>query len=111
MLICTLIQSLQKVQTLLHDRVFNGVPTRSEDIIRGVRAFMNQSTRYVSDDASSDDWASVEDTATSLSGDCEDLVNLEHSLLLAFQASGSSHQKPTSHAYVQVDGKRVGMCI
>ncbi len=99
------------VQQLLHESVFpNGVPTRSEDIIRGVHAFMNQQTTYRSDDPSGDDWASVDDTAQTLSGDCEDLVNLEHSLLLAaFQASGGGHQQPTSHAaYVQVDGQRVG---
>ena len=99
------------VQQLLHGSVFpNGVPTRSEDIIRGVHAFMNQQTTYRSDDPSGDDWASVDDTAQTLSGDCEDLVNLEHSLLLAaFQASGGGHQQPTSHAaYVQVDGQRVG---
>jgi hypothetical protein len=96
------------VQQLLHDSVFpNGVPTRSEDIIRGVHAFIIQNTTYSSDDPSGDDWASVDDTAQTLSGDCEDLVNLEHSLLLAaFQASGGGHQQPTSHAaYVQVEGQ------
>lgn len=99
------------VQQLLHGSVFpSGVPTRSDDIIRGVHAFMNQQTTYRSDDPSGDDWGSVDDTAQTLSGDCEDLVNLEHSLLLAaFHASGGGHQQPTSHAaYVQVDGQRVG---
>ncbi len=99
-----------QVQQLLNERVFpNGLPDSPDAIIEGVHAFMLENTQYVSD-GTHDDWADVNDVASSLRGDCEDLINLEHSLLLAaFSKSGQPCPTPVNHAaYVTVDGDPVG---
>ena len=97
------------VQGLLPQVFPNGVPSDPAAIINAVHAFMMQSTRYVSD-GDHDVWSDVNDVAVSLEGDCEDLINLEHSLLLAaFEASGQPYPTPVNHAaYVMQDGQRVG---
>ena len=66
-------------------------------------------TTYVAD-GPVDDWAPVGEVAKQLRGDCEDLIHLEHSLILAALAdAGLSNPKPKSHAaYVSVNGKREG---
>ena len=101
------------VQALLHDGCFpTGVPTDPAEIIQTIHSFMAAKTTYISDGAE-DDWAPVGDVAKRLSGDCEDLVHLEHSLLLAaFNEAGLTDLKPQSHAaYVTIDGQREGACV
>ena len=98
------------VQTLLRSDVFpEGVPVDPQSIVSGVHSFMAQSTQYVADEEY-DEWASVGDVAQNLTGDCEDLSNLEHSLLLAaFNQQGiSNHQLQSHAAYVHYDNRRLG---
>ena len=73
----------ENVQKLLDEAIFSdGVPASASEIVTKVHEFMIEKTSYVADEGE-DDWAEVNDVAASLSGDCEDLVNLEYSLILA----------------------------
>ena len=100
----------EHVQDLLQTQIFpNGIPSDQQLIVQQIHQFMADSTTYVAD-GSTDDWASVGDVATRLEGDCEDLANLETSLILAaFNEQGFSTSAIQTHAaYVSVNDNRLG---
>ncbi|MGA0242104.1 MAG: hypothetical protein ACO3K7_03805, partial [Candidatus Marinamargulisbacteria bacterium] len=96
------------VQNLLNTRIFpNGRPGDPRDVVMAIHHFMADHTTYVSD-GNTDDWASVGAVATSLSGDCEDLSNLEHSLILA-ALGPDMDPPPLAHAaYVTMNNESMG---
>ncbi|MEK9728249.1 MAG: hypothetical protein VW397_09125, partial [Candidatus Margulisiibacteriota bacterium] len=99
-----------QVQELLRNDVFpNGIPSDTTQIIEDIHSFMSRETQYIAD-SGADDWACVGEVAQRKSGDCEDLVNLEHSLILAaFQSLDDPALNIANHAaYVTVDDVSLG---
>ena len=100
----------ESVQKLLTSSIFpDGIPEDPSLIIEHIHSYLNQSATYRTD-SGGDHWATVDETANTLTGDCEDLINLEYSLILAaFNQHGISTDSLKAHAaYVTTDKGREG---